>query len=322
MPNVRDRRRGARVGLERVARPNPRVVAAVEQAHVVDTGVAQDQRCTAGGDLAGSTPRPLLVRVALRVAAVEDDGRVVRDSERAHGETELLRRPALPVDGILELVGVEVERPRKVPFRVLLGDAEVDVEEQEASGRRRLRSVAVEHLGEPVAVHEPVVVRETLDGQSLVAGPLGPPGLVDAHPLVVELGEPGSHGRNVCGVAVEDDLLVGDDTFLEQKPCDLGVVDARQPRAGKRDGSGNVATSSFAQPPAVVRVERTNVDDGQAGIREARAQLGGGNGQAGVDIGTALSKRVHVAISCDDPGRRVRQRKAPLVEVPAGSYSH
>ncbi len=241
---LRDRRRRARVGLERIARPNPRVVAAVEQAHVVDAGVAQDQRRAAGGDLAGSTPRPLLVRVALRVAAVEDDGRVVRDSERAHGETELLRRPALPVDGVLELVGVEVERTGEVPFRVLLGDAEVDVEEQEASGRRRLRSVAVEHLGEPVAVHEPVVVRETLDGQSLVAGPVGPSGLVDAHPPVVEVGEPGSHGRNVCGVAVEDDLLVGDDTFLVKEPYDLGVVDARKPCAGKRDGSGNVPTSS------------------------------------------------------------------------------
>ena len=219
------------VGLERVARPNPRVVAAVEQADVVDAGVAQDHRRARGGDLPGSTPRPLLVGVALGVAAVEDDRRVVGDAERAHGGIELLGRPAVPVDRVLELVRVEVERPREVILLVLLGDAEVDVEEQEAPGRRGLGPAAVEHLPEPVGVDEPVVVRETLDGQGLVGRPLGPAGLVDADPLVAELGQPGSDGRDVVGVAVEDDLLAGDDVLRVQQPCDLGVVDARQPGA-------------------------------------------------------------------------------------------
>ena len=76
-PNVGDRLRLARHGLERVAGADPPVVAAVEQPHVVDPGVAQDHQGARRGDLAGSPAGPLLVRVADRVAAIDDDRRVV-----------------------------------------------------------------------------------------------------------------------------------------------------------------------------------------------------------------------------------------------------
>ena len=77
-PNVGDRRRLADDRLERQARGDPPVVAAVEQADVLDAGVAQDQCGARRRDLAGPSARPLLVGVADRVAAVDDDRRVVR----------------------------------------------------------------------------------------------------------------------------------------------------------------------------------------------------------------------------------------------------
>jgi hypothetical protein len=55
-----------------------------------------------------------------------------------------------------------------VTLLVLLGNTEIDVEEQERAGRRRLRPLAVEYLAEPFGVDELVVVRETLDGQRLI----------------------------------------------------------------------------------------------------------------------------------------------------------
>src|SRR3989442_3736502 len=93
----RDRRGLADDRLERVARPDPPVVAAVEQADIVDAGVAQDHRRPAGCDLPGPSSRPLLVRVAFGVAAIEDDRCVAGDSERAQGLLELLRRAAVTV---------------------------------------------------------------------------------------------------------------------------------------------------------------------------------------------------------------------------------
>ena len=58
------------------AGPDPGVVATVEDADVVDAGVAQDERRAGGRDLAGTPARPLLVGLALGVPAVEDDRRV------------------------------------------------------------------------------------------------------------------------------------------------------------------------------------------------------------------------------------------------------
>src|SRR5207247_1059823 len=126
--------RGDRLGLaadrfERVTGLNPGVVAAVEQADVVDAAVVQDQRGASGGNLAGATARPFLIGVAFGVAAVQAHGRIVRDAERAHGLLEHLRWTAIPVQRILELVGVEIERTRKVVLLVLLRNPEVDVEE-------------------------------------------------------------------------------------------------------------------------------------------------------------------------------------------------
>ena len=70
--------------------PDPPVVAAIEQPHVVDAGVAQDHQRPGRRDLAGPTARPLLVGLALGVAAVDDDGRVVGD---ARGRAARSRAP-------------------------------------------------------------------------------------------------------------------------------------------------------------------------------------------------------------------------------------
>ena len=125
---------------------------------------------------------------------------------------------------------------------------------------------------------EPLVVREPLDRQGVVGRPLGPAVLVDTNPCVAEVGQPASERRDVVGVAVEDDLAAGDDVLRVQQPHDLGVVDARQPGARKRDSSRDVTASSLSvRAPAVVRVQRPDVDDRQVGIGESCAQLGGGD---------------------------------------------
>src|SRR5439155_2373717 len=135
-PERRDGRRLADNRLQWVARLDPPVIASVEEADVVDAAVAQDQRRACRRDLAGPTPRPLLVRIAFGIAAVENDGRVERDSERAESFFELLRRSAVPVIRVLEPIGVEVERPRDVALLVLLPYPEIHVEEQEGTDRR------------------------------------------------------------------------------------------------------------------------------------------------------------------------------------------
>ncbi len=68
---------------------HPPVVAPVQQTDVLDAAVRQDQGGARRGDLAGATPRPLLVRVSLRVAPVEDDGGVERDAELSECRLEL-----------------------------------------------------------------------------------------------------------------------------------------------------------------------------------------------------------------------------------------
>ncbi len=264
----------AKRGLDRVSRPHPRVVAPVEQPDVVDARVAQDQRRAGGGDLPGTTARPLLVGVPFGVAAIEDDRRVVGDSERTQGGFELLRRSALPVDGVLELVRVEVERAGEVILLVLLGDSEVHVEEQEVPARRGFRLVTVEHLPEPVGMDEALVVRETLYGQGLVGRPFRPAGLVRADSCVAQVDEPAPDCRDVARAAVEDDLSAGNDVFRVQKPDDLRVVDARQPRAREDDGSGDVTPSSVpVLAPAVVRMERPDVDDREVAVGKSRVQF-------------------------------------------------
>ena len=67
--------------------------------------------------------------------------------ERSQGGLELLGRAAVPVGRVLEPVRVEVERAREVALGVLLGHAEVDVEQDEparraaaSGGRRRAAS--------------------------------------------------------------------------------------------------------------------------------------------------------------------------------------
>jgi hypothetical protein len=258
-----------------VAGLDPGVVAAVEQADVVDAAVAEDQRRTARGDLPGPASRPLLVGVAFRIAAVEDHRGVVGDAERAQRRLELFGRAAVPVDRVLELVRVEVERAREVVLRVLLGHAEVDVEEEVPAGRRGLGPTAVEQLLEPVGVHELLVVRQGLDRKGLVGRPLRPAGRVRANARVTQLGQRRPEGRDVLGIAVQHDLSAEDDVLRLEQAIDLGVVDACEPRARERDGSLDVTSASFpVRAPAVVGRQPPDIDDRQSVVGEPPAQLG------------------------------------------------
>src|SRR3989442_15145992 len=75
---------------ERVSGLDPVVVATVEQTDVVDAGVTKDQRRAARGDLSRPASRPLLIGMALGIAAIEDHGRVARDAKGPQGDLELL----------------------------------------------------------------------------------------------------------------------------------------------------------------------------------------------------------------------------------------
>ena len=231
----------------------------------------QDERRAGRGDLPCAPTRPLLVRAPLGVAAVEDDRRVVRDAEALHRLLELGRRSAVPVDGVLEPVRVEVERAGKVALLVLLGHAEVDVEEEEAVAWRGLRTLAVEHGTEPVDVDEALVPRKPLEGEGLVLEPRIPV-FVRPDARVVERREPRRKGGRV--VAVEHDLTVGGHAFRHEHVAEVGVVEEPLPLAGKRDRAGDVAAAGGAVgAPAVEQVEWPGVDDRECGFVQAPAEL-------------------------------------------------
>ena len=259
------------VDLQRVPGPNPRVVAAVEHADVSDTAVVQDQSGARGRDLPGPPSRPLLVGVAFRVPAVEDDRRVMRDPEPAQGCVQLIRGAAIPAHRVLEQVRVEIQRLGKMVLLVLLGNPEIDVEEQEAACRSGFRALTREELCEPFGMDEPLVVRETLDGKRRVVRPLRPAVLLDSELCVAQADQPAPEHRHVIGlVPVEDDLATGNDVLLVQQSLDLDLVDALQPRGGKGDSSRDVTASRLArQSPAVVGGQRPDVDDRQVRVRES-----------------------------------------------------
>ena len=158
---------------------------------------------------------------------------------------------------------------------VLLGNAEVDVEEQEVAVRRGLGRVACEQLPQPGGVHEFVVVRKALDRERLVGGPLRPARVVHADALLAQFDESRSHRPDLFGeVAVQHDLARVGDVLDPEQPLNLGGVDAIQPRAREGDRARDVAASCGArQVPAVVGGERTDVDDRQSGVVQAKAKL-------------------------------------------------
>ena len=181
-----DTERGDRLGLvqngfQRISGLDPVVVAAIEEADVVDARVAKNQCRAAGRDLSRPATRPFLVGVAFGIAAIEDDGGVARDAERPQGDLELFRGAAVPIARILQLVGVEIKRPGNVVLFVLFPNAEVDVKEKESPGRGGLGASAAEQLAEPVGMDQLVVVRQTIDRQRRVRCPLPPAGLVCPH---------------------------------------------------------------------------------------------------------------------------------------------
>ena len=81
---------------------------------------------------------------------------------------------------------------------------------------------------------------------------------------MTEGGQSALDGGDVVGLAVEHDLLAGNDVLLVQQPFDLGVVDAPQPCTGEGHGSGNMPSPGLAmQAPAVVCGQRPHIDDRQ-----------------------------------------------------------
>ena len=84
---------------------------------------------------------------------------------------------------------------------VLLGHAEVDVEEEEPAGGRRLGAAAGEELAEPVDVDEPVVAGEPIDRPigSAAQAAKPPPRIRDAVDAELARGMPRRDRRLVVG---------------------------------------------------------------------------------------------------------------------------
>ena len=272
----------ARRRLDRVAFPDPPVVPTVEKAHVIDARVAQDQRGAGGGDLPGPAPRPLLVRVTLGVAPVEDHGRIGRDPERPQRMIKLGGRPAIPVGRRLEPVGVEIVGARDVSVGVLLGDPEVHVEEHVAGRRGGLRPLSCEHSLQPGDVHQLVVVRQALDRQALVARPRGPAGVIGVHVLETTREEVTGERDRVDGpVAVDHDGTAGLNALRSEEAFDLGRIHGSQPIPRERHSARDMAAADLAsEAPAVVRGQRAHVDDRQGRFAQPIAKLVGRNCQA------------------------------------------
>ena len=273
----------ARRRLDRVAFADPPVVPAVEKADIVDARVAQDQRGAGGGDLPGPAARPLLVRVALGVAPVEDHGRIGRDPERPQRMIKLGRRPAIPVGRRLEPVGVEIVGARDVTVGVLLGYPEVHVEEHVAGRRGRLGPFACEHRLQPGDVHQLVVVRQALDGQAFVGRPGGPAGVIAAHVLEAARQQVARERDGVVRpVAIDHDRAAGLNALRTEEAFDLGRIHGSQPIARERHSARDVAAAGLAsEAPAVVGGQWAHVDDRQCRVAQPVTKLVGRNCQAG-----------------------------------------
>ncbi len=185
--------------------------------------------------------------------------------------------------GILEAVRVEVEGAREVALRVLLGDAEVHVEEQGLRVVVRLGALAGEQLADPLDVDEAVVVREALDREAVVRSPGREAGLVAEDVVVTELGQSRVESRRVLGaVAVDHDRAVERDALREKETLDLGLVDAAQPGRREDRRAWDVAAACLAlEAPAVVGGDRADIDDGQARVGQAPVELVGRDGPRG-----------------------------------------
>jgi hypothetical protein len=139
-------------------------------------------------------------------------------------------------------------------------------------------------------VDELVVVREPLERQTLVCGPVGPvPIGPDA--LVAEVVEPAPERRDVLGTsAVENDLPTGDDLLRLEQPVQLRAVDRAEPGTREGNGARNVTSAGVAvRTPAVIGGERPDIDDRQGRIGQSPAELGGGDDLCTGDAGLCLN---------------------------------
>jgi hypothetical protein len=93
---------------------------------------------------------------------------------------------------------------------------------------------------------------------------------------VAQVEQPSLDRRDVVGGTVEGDFSAGNDVLGVEKPHNLGVVDAHQPRARKGDSSPDVTSSRVSLPaPAVICVQWSDVDDHQVGVGKPPVQLVG-----------------------------------------------
>src|SRR6185295_9106088 len=148
----------------------------------------------------------------------------------------------------------EVESARDVALLVLLGDPEVDVEQEELAVGCRLGPPAGQNLAEPLDVDEPVVSGELVDRQARVGRPRPEAVLVDAGGVDPEPAEPRDEAPGVVeSLAVDRDLSSGHDPLAGQLPLDLRRVQAVEPGRRKGDGARDVpAASVVPDAPAVI----------------------------------------------------------------------
>ena len=202
--------------------------------------------------------------VALRVPAVEDHGGVCRDAERPDGLVELRRRAAVPVGRVLQPVRVQVEGAGQMALRILVGHAEVHVEEECGTVGRRLRALAVQDRAKPGGMDQLAVAGERLGRPVRIVQPGGPAARELADPLEAVRAEPiGDPPRVPRRRAVDDDRSVREDAVRGESLDDLAAVERLEPRGGKRGGPRDVAARHAIHGPAVVGDQGPDVDDGE-----------------------------------------------------------
>jgi hypothetical protein len=204
------------------------------------------------------------------------------DAEATQGRLELLGIATVPVGRVLEPVRVEIAGARDVALRVLLGHAEVHVEEQEVAFGSCLGAAAGQELGEPGGVNQLLVAGQTLDGSGRVGRPCGEPTVEASHLRVPEVGQQAGEEVDVDRVAIEHDVAGGDDVLGPQDPLDLGPVDTAEPGGRERRRARHVATARLgAEPPAVVAGNGAEIDDGEIRIAQTSLEVRGRDGRGG-----------------------------------------
>ena len=196
-----------------------------------------------------------------------------------------------------------MERPGDVARGVLPGRIEVGVEHGHGTGRGGFGASAGKNVGEPGHRHEPLVACQPLEREAGIGRPGAEPAIEDAHVLDPVRRKMLHSARSPRHVATDDDVGSGGHARCVEHPAKVQPIARIEPLGGECDGARDVAaTGVIALAPAVVGLDRPDVDDGKPRGAEPIPETCDGDGRGVSDGHRAASLTVARARDKPDCG--------------------